>query len=72
MRSPSMNWRDSYRATLTEVDPSRLLSLIRQTELAITLRSESLPKISNEEQEEMNDANCGLRILKSHTQHPIA
>ena len=63
-----MTWKESYRAALVEVDPAKLMGLIRDTELAMTLRKESLPKISNQELQEISDATCGLSILKSHAQ----
>lgn len=63
-----MNWKDRYKAALVEVDPAKLLSLIHDTEVAMTSRSESLPAVTNEEREEMSDATCTLRILKNHTQ----
>lgn len=65
----NMNWKESYRAALVEVDPLKLLGLIRDTELAMALRRESVPRICNQELQEMSDANCSLRILKSHAQH---
>ena len=61
-----MNWKDRYRATLIEVDPGKLLSLIHDTEVAMTLRSESEPKISDHELKEISDATCTLRILRRH------
>ena len=66
-----MNWKESYRAALVEVDPAKLMGLIRDTELAMTLRKESLPKASNQELQEISDATCGLSILKSHAQHGL-
>ena len=62
-----MNWRDRYRAALVEIDPIKLLNLIHETEVAMNSRSESSPTVTNEELQEMNDATCTLRILKSHT-----
>jgi len=63
-----MTWKQAYRAALIEVDPVKLLGLIRDTELAMTLRTDSLPQVSRQELQEMNDATCGLRILKTHAQ----
>jgi hypothetical protein len=63
-----MNWKDRYRAVLVEIDPARLLSLIHDTEVAMTVRSESLPAVTTQELQEMSDATCTLRFLKSHAQ----
>ena len=63
-----MNWKDQYRAALVENNPASLLSLIHETEIAMSMRSESLPAATTQELEEMNDATCTLRILKSHAQ----
>ncbi|HKV80664.1 MAG TPA: hypothetical protein VJP02_21115 [Candidatus Sulfotelmatobacter sp.] len=62
-----MNWKDRYRAALVEIDPIRLLSLIHDTELAMSARSETLPAVTAEELQEMSDATCTLGILKSET-----
>jgi len=61
-----MNWKDLYLAALVEVDVARLLVLIRETEEAMTVRSESLATISNAERQAISDATCTLGILKSH------
>lgn len=63
-----MNWKDRYRAALVEIDPVTLLSLIHDTEVAMSARSESLPAVTTQELQEMNDANCTLRILKNNVQ----
>lgn len=63
-----MTWKDRYRAALVEVDPVALLSLIHDTGVAINTRSESLPEVTPQELQEMSDANCTLRILKSNLQ----
>lgn len=63
-----MNWKDRYRSALVEIDLTKLLNLIHDTELAMTSRSESLPAVTNEERQEMSDATCTLRILKNHAQ----
>lgn len=63
-----MNWKDRYRAALVEIDPVTLLSLIHDTEVAMSARSESLPAVTTQEMQEMNDANCTLRILKNNVQ----
>lgn len=63
-----MNWKDQYMAALVEVDPGKLLGLIHETEVAMTSRSESIPKVSEGEQMEMHNATCTLRILKSHAE----
>lgn len=63
-----MNWKDLYRAALVAVDPVALLSLIHDTEAAISERSESLPAVTAQELQEMRDANCTLGILKSNLQ----
>jgi hypothetical protein len=62
-----MNWNESYRAALVEVDPVKLLALISETEVAMTLRSGSLPAISDQERQAMGDATCSLGILKGPT-----
>lgn len=61
-----MNWKDSFRAALVEVDSTKLMALIQEVETAMAARSESLPKVSNEELQAISDARCTLRILKSH------
>lgn len=63
-----MNWKDRYRAALIEVDTARLLSLIHDTEVAMSARSESLPAVTTQEMQEMSDATWTLRLLKSHAQ----
>ena len=63
-----MNWKDKYRAALVEVDPARLLSLIDDTEVAMTSRSASTPAVTKLELQEISDATWTLRILKSHAQ----
>ena len=64
----SMTWKQAYRAALIEVDPVKLLGLIHDTEIAIALRADSLLQLSRQELQEMNDATCGLKILKTHAQ----
>ena len=61
-----MIWKETFRAALVEVDPVRLLALIRDAETAMTARSESLPTVSSEELLAMGDATCTLRILKRY------
>jgi hypothetical protein len=63
-----MYWKDTFRAALIEIDPAKQLNLIHDAQQAMTLRSESLPKISSHELDEMNDATRTLQILKSHAQ----
>ena len=63
-----MNWKERYRAALVEIDPTRLLSLIHDTEVAMSGRSESLPAVTTQERQEMGDATRTLGILKSHAQ----
>ena len=63
-----MNWKDRYRAALVAIDPVALLSLINATEAAISERSESSTALTTQELQEMRDANCTLRILKSNLQ----
>ena len=63
-----MNWKDQYKSALVEIDPTRLLSLIHDTEIAMNVRSESLPAVTTQELQEMSDATCTLSILKSHAQ----
>lgn len=63
-----MNWKDRYRAALVEIDPVTLLNLIHDTEVAMSARSQSLPAVTTQELQEMNDANCTLRILKNNAQ----
>ena len=60
-----MNWKESYRAALVEVNASKLLLLIQQTESAMRARSESIPAAPLEELRAIIDATCTLRILKS-------
>lgn len=60
-----MNWKDRYRAALVEVDPSKLLRLIHDAEVAMSLRSDSLPALTIQELQEMSDATRSLGILKS-------
>lgn len=63
-----MNWKELYKAALVEVDFTKLLGLIRDTEVAMTLRSESWPVVSNHELLEIADATRSLSILKDHAQ----
>lgn len=63
-----MTWKDRYRAALVAIDPVALLGLIHDAEAAISERSESLPAVTTHELQEMSDANCTLRILKSNLQ----
>lgn len=67
-----MNWKDRYRAALIEVDPARLLNLIRDTEVAMNMRSESTPAVTKQELQEMSDATCTLRILEKATRRLAA
>lgn len=60
-----MNWKDSYRAALVEVDSAKLIALIHEAEAAMTARSES-GTVSNEELQAVSDARRTLRILKNH------
>ena len=60
-----MNWKDGYKAALVETDPAKLLNLIRDTEAAMTLLSESIA-VTKQEQQEIGDARCTLRVLKNH------
>ena len=63
-----MNWKDRYRAALVAIDPIALLSLIHDTEVAMSARTESSPAVTTQELQEMTDANCTLRILKTNLQ----
>ena len=63
-----MNWKDRYGAALVEIDPTRLLRLIHEAEVAMGARSESLPVVTAQELQEMSDASYTLRVLKSHAQ----
>lgn len=63
-----MNWKERYRAALIEIDPTRLLNLIQDTEAAMSLRSESLPAVTTQELLEMSDAAYTLRVLKSRAE----
>ena len=58
-------WRDRYAEALTAIEHDKLLNLIHETELAMSLRAESLPSVTAHEMQEMKDATCTLRILKS-------
>ena len=64
----AMNWKDRYKAALIEVDPAKMLILIHDTEVAMSVRSESLPTMTTQEREEISDATCTLSILKGHAQ----
>lgn len=61
-----MNWKESYRAALVEVDPARLLHLIHDAEAAISQRAEVSPAVTIEERQELGDATSTLCILKNH------
>jgi hypothetical protein len=61
-----MNWREQYKKALVEIEPTRLLDLVHEAELAISARLESLPVASDEEIQQMSDATRTLRILKSY------
>lgn len=61
-----MNWKDRYRAALIEVDPAKMLILIQDTEVAMSVRSKSAPAVTTQELEEMSDATCTLSILRNH------
>lgn len=61
-----MTWKETFRAALVEVDTAKLLGLIHEAEIAMTVRKESLPTVSIEELQAIGDATCTLRILKSH------
>lgn len=63
-----MNWKERYMAALLEVDGGKLLGLIHETEVAMASRSESIPKLTDAEQLEMNNATCTLNILKRDAQ----
>lgn len=65
-----MNWKDRYRSALVEIDPTKLLSLIHETEVAMSERSESSPAVTTQELEEMSDATCALLILKNAQVRP--
>jgi hypothetical protein len=62
-----MTWKKLYRATLVEIDRTRRLSLIHETVAAIRLRSKSSPTVTQEEQQQMNDATHALGLLKACT-----
>ena len=61
-----MDWKERYQAALVEVDPVKLLSLIHDTEAAISIRSESEPNVPAEELQAMSDATSTLHVLKRH------
>ena len=67
-----MDWKDRYKAALVETDPSKLLSLITDAEIAMSSRSESLPTVTKQEMQEIGDATWTLRLLKSHAQTDFA
>ena len=61
-----MNWKTKYKEALVEIDPLKLLEIIRETETVMALRS-SLPEIqSTSELLEIRDAIQTLNILKTH------
>lgn len=62
-----MNWKDSFRSALIELDPAKLMARIHETETAITKLSKSSSSVlSTDEMQAMNDAMCTLGILKNH------
>jgi hypothetical protein len=61
-----MKWKELFRAALVEVDPTKLVALIRETEIAMAERGDSLPADSIQEQQEIQDARYSLRFLKNH------